>query len=320
ERRQRAHATRSRGLPANRPREIGCARTAHPGGWPGPPPHLALANRPATPQGGGRTAGACQRLSNSNEQLEGLVTATVEVLLGEAVLVVAGDQIYSVGLDVGEVEHRDGANQTTEGRSREVLRLRHLAAMAQCEVGIAALIHQEHECDNHVSLFGGDAVDLVRAIAKLFLSRGDGPLELAGPFFELGLGAVAADQIPIAVLERRHLLVEHRREPLPEDALLCNGLLLRRLRDDLVQTTSKRIGGEEPDHHLDSEEGFAHQLLPDPPALPKEPLRPERTPGMAAVDFDARTETNARPEGFCLPIPAAPPKVREEKMVGLGVG
>jgi len=45
-----------------------------------------------------------------------------------------------------------------------------------------------------------------------------------------------------------------------------------------------------------------------------------RTAVIVPVDLEARTETRPKPEGFCLPTPAPPPKVREEKMVGLGAG
>jgi len=38
------------------------------------------------------------------------------------------------------------------------------------------------------------------------------------------------------------------------------------------------------------------------------------------VDLDARTDTRPKPDGFCLPMPAPPPTIREEKMVGLKAG
>jgi hypothetical protein len=53
---------------------------------------------------------------------------------------------------------------------------------------------------------------------------------------------------------------------------------------------------------------------------PKDPLRLERIPVMVPVDRDARTETRPNPEGFCLPTPAPPPRVREEKIVGRSAG
>jgi len=57
-----------------------------------------------------------------------------------------------------------------------------------------------------------------------------------------------------------------------------------------------------------------------PPARPKDPLRPERMPVMVPVDRDARTETRPKPDGFCLPMPDPPPRVRDEKIVGRNAG
>jgi len=41
---------------------------------------------------------------------------------------------------------------------------------------------------------------------------------------------------------------------------------------------------------------------------------------MLPVDFEVRTETLPKPEGFCFPTPLLPPSVREEKMVGRSAG
>src|SRR5712691_7884376 len=57
-----------------------------------------------------------------------------------------------------------------------------------------------------------------------------------------------------------------------------------------------------------------------PPARPKDPLRPERMPVMVPVDRDARTDTRPKPDGFCLPTPLPPPRVRDEKIVGRKAG
>jgi hypothetical protein len=56
------------------------------------------------------------------------------------------------------------------------------------------------------------------------------------------------------------------------------------------------------------------------PARPKDPLRAERMPVIAPVDFDARTDTRPNPDGFCFPTPLPVPSVREEKIVGRGAG